>query len=73
MYFSGTPHTGPVPNEDGLKALDAYFAWRRSPEGARASSVEDAKPAAANVMGAPQPRVLPDHTRPTQPGSGPQR
>jgi para-nitrobenzyl esterase len=36
MYFGGTPHTGPVPNEEGLKALDAYFAWRRSPEGVRA-------------------------------------
>ncbi|MFL6416234.1 MAG: carboxylesterase/lipase family protein [Bryobacteraceae bacterium] len=33
MYFSGTPHTGPVPNADGLKTLDAYFAWRRTPEG----------------------------------------
>ncbi len=37
MYFAGTPHTGPVPNEDGLKVLDDYFAWRRSPEGAAAS------------------------------------
>src|SRR5271157_5963926 len=58
MYFAGTPHAGPVPNEEGLKALDAYFAWRRSPEGARASSVEDAKPATTNVMGAQYPRVL---------------
>ena len=41
MYFAGTPHTGPVPNEDGLKVLDDYFAWRRSPEGAAASMVED--------------------------------
>jgi para-nitrobenzyl esterase len=41
MYFAGTPHTGPVPNEDGLKVLDDYFAWRRSPEGAAASVVED--------------------------------
>ena len=62
MYFAGTPHTGPVPNEEGLKALDAYFAWRRSPDGVRASSVEDAKPASTNVMGAPYPRVLPDHS-----------
>jgi para-nitrobenzyl esterase len=62
MYFAGTPHTGPVPNEEGLKTLDAYFAWRRSPEGVRASSVEDAKPAATNVMGAQYPRVLPDHS-----------
>jgi len=33
MYFAGTPHTGPVPSLDGLKTLDAYFAWRRTPEG----------------------------------------
>jgi len=62
MYFSGTAHTGPVPNPDGLKALDAYFAWRRTPEGVRASSIEDAKPATTNVMGASYPRVLPDHS-----------
>ena len=62
MYFAGTPHPGPVPNEAGLKALDAYFAWRRSPEGERVSSVEDAKPASTNVMGATYPRVLPDHS-----------
>jgi para-nitrobenzyl esterase len=62
MYFAGTPHAGPVPNEEGLKALDAYFAWRRSPEGARASAAEDAKPASTNVLGAQYPRVLPDHS-----------
>lgn len=62
MYFAGTPHAGPVPNEEGLKVLDAYFAWRRSPEGVRASTVEDAKPATTNVMGASYPRVLPDHS-----------
>jgi para-nitrobenzyl esterase len=33
MYFSQTPHTGPVPSAESLKALDAYFAWRRTPEG----------------------------------------
>jgi para-nitrobenzyl esterase len=62
MYLAGTPHSGPVPNEEGLKALDAYFAWRRSPEGIRASAVEDAKPAATNVMGATYPRILADHS-----------
>ena len=62
MYFAGTPHTGPVPNEPGLTALDAYFAWRRSAEGMRASAVEDAKPATTNVMGAQYPRVLADHS-----------
>jgi para-nitrobenzyl esterase len=62
MYFAGTPHTGPVPNPEGLKALDAYFAWRRTTEGERASAVEDAKPASTNVMDARYPRVLPDHT-----------
>jgi para-nitrobenzyl esterase len=62
MDFAGTPHTGPVPNPAGLQALDAYFAWRRSPDGQRASQVEDAKPAPTNVMGAAYPRVLPDHS-----------
>ena len=33
MYFAGTPHTGPVPSAEALKILDAYFAWRRTPEG----------------------------------------
>jgi para-nitrobenzyl esterase len=33
MYFGQTPHTGPVPGAEGLKMLDAYFAWRRTPEG----------------------------------------
>jgi hypothetical protein len=28
-----TPHTGPVPRAESLKSLDAYFAWRRTPEG----------------------------------------
>ncbi len=60
MYFAGTPHTGPVPNEPGLKALDAYFAWRRTPEGERNASIEDAVPAKTNVLGAQFPRVLPD-------------
>jgi para-nitrobenzyl esterase len=60
MYFAGTPHTGPVPNEQGLKALDSYFAWRRTSEGERAASIEDALPAKTNVLGAQFPRVLPD-------------
>ena len=62
MYFASSPHVGPVPNTEGLKTLEAYFAWRRSPEGERASAIEDAKPAATNVMGAQYPRVLPDHS-----------
>ena len=33
MYFNQTPHTGPVPSAGSLKVLDAYFAWRRTPEG----------------------------------------
>ena len=33
MYFSQTPHPGPVPSAESLKSLDAYFAWRRTPEG----------------------------------------
>jgi len=33
MYFSKTPHTGTVPSAASLKVLDAYFEWRRTPEG----------------------------------------
>ena len=33
MHFNKTPHTGPVPGAESLKSLDAYFAWRRTPEG----------------------------------------
>jgi para-nitrobenzyl esterase len=33
MYFNQTPHTGPVPSAESLKVLDAYFSWRRTPEG----------------------------------------
>ena len=33
MYFSQTAHTGPVPDLASLKVLDAYFRWRRSPDG----------------------------------------
>ena len=33
MYFTETPHTGPVPSADALNVLDGYFKWRRSPEG----------------------------------------
>ncbi len=35
MYFSQTAHTGPVPSAESLKSLDAYFVWRRTPEGER--------------------------------------
>jgi len=33
MYFSQTPHPGPVPSAVSLKVLDAYFRWRRTAEG----------------------------------------
>lgn len=33
MYFQQTPHPGPVPSAESLRVLDAYFKWRRSPEG----------------------------------------
>jgi len=33
MYFNQTPHTGPVPSAKSLEVLDAYFKWRRTPEG----------------------------------------
>ena len=30
MHFKGTAQAGPVVSEEGLKALDAYFEWRRT-------------------------------------------
>ena len=30
MHFRETPHVGPVPRLELLKAVDAYYAWRRS-------------------------------------------
>ncbi|MEN6427391.1 MAG: carboxylesterase family protein [Phycisphaerales bacterium] len=33
MHFQQTPRTGSVPSTESLKVLDAYFAWRRTPEG----------------------------------------
>ena len=34
MYFKDTAFPGPVPSKKGLEVLEAYFAWRRTPEGA---------------------------------------
>jgi para-nitrobenzyl esterase len=33
MYFSQKPKVGPVPSDESLRVLNAYFKWRRSPEG----------------------------------------
>jgi para-nitrobenzyl esterase len=33
MHFNQTPHTGSVPSAESLKVLEAYFKWRRTPEG----------------------------------------
>ncbi|MEO7766166.1 MAG: carboxylesterase family protein, partial [Ferruginibacter sp.] len=33
MYLGPTPHVGTVPGIESLKVLDAYFKWRRTPEG----------------------------------------
>jgi para-nitrobenzyl esterase len=33
MHFTDTPHPGPVANLQDLKAMDAYYAWMRSPQG----------------------------------------
>jgi para-nitrobenzyl esterase len=33
MYFSQSPHPGPVPSAGSLRVLDAYFMWRRTAEG----------------------------------------
>jgi para-nitrobenzyl esterase len=34
MHFTDAPRVGPVPNPKNLQVLDAYFAWRRTPQGA---------------------------------------
>lgn len=34
MYFNDKAFPGPVPSAEGLEALDAYFAWRRTSKGA---------------------------------------
>lgn len=33
IHFNKTPHTGQVPSANALRVLDAYFAWRRTPDG----------------------------------------
>lgn len=33
MFFSQKPRVGAVPSDGSLRVLDAYFKWRRSPEG----------------------------------------
>jgi len=35
MWFTDAPHAGTVANLRKLEALDAYFAWRRTPVGAK--------------------------------------
>ena len=30
MYFAHTAHPGPLVSAEGLKELEAYFAWQRS-------------------------------------------
>ncbi len=34
MHFTDAPHVGGVANLPDLKTLAAYFAWRRTPQGA---------------------------------------
>jgi para-nitrobenzyl esterase len=33
MYFTDRPRVGDLPNRRKLEVLDAYYAWRRTPEG----------------------------------------
>jgi para-nitrobenzyl esterase len=37
MSFRQDAQPGPVPSAGGLEVLDAYFAWRRTPEGTRSA------------------------------------
>ena len=62
MDFDGEPQVGAVHDAAGLKVLDEYFAWRRTPAGSRAAEEQDAPPASTNVPGATAPRVLPDRS-----------
>jgi para-nitrobenzyl esterase len=62
MHFEGEARVGAVPDETGLKVLDDYFAWRRTPAGSRAAAEQDATPATTNVPGATAPRVMPDRS-----------
>jgi para-nitrobenzyl esterase len=41
MVLTAAPHPEAVPNLEGLKTLDAYFTWRRSTDGVKASAIED--------------------------------
>jgi para-nitrobenzyl esterase len=52
MNLSQPPHTIPVPSAEALKGLDAYFAWRRTPEGEAAVQQE-----ALAVAAPPQPGI----------------
>ena len=54
MVLCQPPHTGPVPSEEGLKGLDAYFAWRRTPEGEAAVRQEALASAGTSEMGIAQ-------------------
>jgi para-nitrobenzyl esterase len=51
MILSQPLRTGPVPSEEALKGLDAYFAWRRTPEGEAAARQEATAGAAAPQTG----------------------
>ena len=35
MHFNAHSAAGPIPNPQQLEVLDGYFAWRRTPEGAK--------------------------------------
>jgi hypothetical protein len=59
MYFSQTPHTGPVPSAASLKSLDAYFAWRRTPEGEQVTAQTQTKEKKQIVRGEQAPPANP--------------
>lgn len=44
LHIGSTVTPGPVPDEAALKVLDAYFAWRRTPEGAAWAASPEANP-----------------------------
>ena len=44
MHLGPVVAPGTVPDEAALKVLDAYFAWRRTPEGAAWVTSPESKP-----------------------------
>ena len=58
MYLQQPPRTGPVPSEEGLRALEAYFTWRRTPEGEAAVRPKEQTTAGTYTTGIAEKRPV---------------